>query len=288
MGLSSDVMIGTVLENWRQLASGFLYVGRRSSAVSNQGGGLSPGWGDDPWQIVRLSNCDLPVRPSSFNFKVENGTHVTLSGYAGDMEKFLQDHPDFVRMKLTHPWHHPDYQRFRNRLTRITSSAVAEGAFVSGVTTRFETRLDDDYWHDWLVTPVDFVRAMQTINDRYADDHIDFIEIGFHPVLEKCCEIFRDYTYVSSMFRGEDDIAWILYQRKKLDQRDFLEKLKKTIAAFKPELDFMTPLAYQAWLFRICRAVDTIAGVFSIPRPTGFLPFKTINQLIDRFWRKDG
>ena len=103
----------------------------------------------------RLSDsqiADLPVRPSSFNFKVENGTHVTLSGYAGDMEKFLQDHPDFVKMKLTHPWHHPDYQRFRNRLTRITSSAVAEGAFVSGVTTRFETRLEDDYWHDWLVS----------------------------------------------------------------------------------------------------------------------------------------
>lgn len=28
---------------------------------------------------------DLPVGPSSFNFKVENGRHVTLSGYAGEM-----------------------------------------------------------------------------------------------------------------------------------------------------------------------------------------------------------
>ena len=235
----------------------------------------------------RLSDsqiADLPVRPSSFNFKVENGTHVTLSGYAGDMEKFLQDHPDFVRMKLTHPWHHPDYQRFRNRLTRIPSSAVAEGAFVSGVTTRFETRLDDDYWHDWLVTPVDFVRAMQTINDRYADDHIDFIEIGFHPVLEKCCEIFRDYTYVSSMFRGEDDIAWILYQRKKLDQRDFLEKLKKTIAAFKPELDFMTPLAYQGLgSLEFAELSIRLQAYFPSLAPQDFYRFKTINQLIDRF-----
>jgi acyl transferase domain-containing protein len=36
----------------------------------------------------RLSDsqiADLPVRPSSLNFKVENGKHVTLSGYAGEV-----------------------------------------------------------------------------------------------------------------------------------------------------------------------------------------------------------
>lgn len=235
----------------------------------------------------RLSDsqiADLPVRLSSFNFNVENGKHVTLSGYAGDMEKFLQEHPDFVRMKLTHPWHHPDYQRFRNQLTRITSGTAAEGTFVSGVTSRSETRLEDDYWHDWLVKPIDFIQAMQTIKDRYTDCHIDFIEIGFHPVLEKCCEIFRDYTYVSSMFRGEDDTAWILYQRKKLDQGVFLERLKKTIAAFKPGLDFVTSLAYQGLgSLEFAELSVLLQTYFPSLAPQDFYRFKTINQLIDRF-----
>ena len=172
----------------------------------------------------RLSDAqiaNLSVNLSSSNFTIENGRHVTLTGYAGEMDEFLREHPDFVKMKLPHPWHHPDYRQFSDQLAVIPSAAAAEGAFVSGVTARFETRLEDGYWRKWLVNPIDFIQSMQTIKDRYGDHHIDFIEIGFHPVLEKCCEIFRDYTYVSSMFRGEDDINWIIYQRKKLDQRGF-------------------------------------------------------------------
>ena len=123
-------------------------------------------------------------------------------------------------MKLPHPWHHPDYRRFSDQLA-YASDRVDDGTFVSGVTTGFETRLDDRHWHEWLVNPIDFIQSMRTIKERYDDHDLEIIEIGFHPVLKKCCEIFRDYTYVSSMFRGEDDISWILFQRKKLDQTLF-------------------------------------------------------------------
>jgi len=235
----------------------------------------------------RLSDAeiaDLSVSPSSFNFNVENGKHVTLSGYAGDMEEFLQEHPDFVRMKLPHPWHHPDYRRFSDQLAGITSGAVPENTFVSGVTTRFETRLKDDYWHDWLVKPIDFIQSMRTIEERYKDCHIDFIEIGFHPVLEKCCQIFPNYTYVSSMFRGEDDTGWILFQRKKLDQGVFLEGLKKAVAVFKPELDFFTPLAYQGLgSLEFAELSVLLQPHFPSLAPQDFYRYKTINQLIAQF-----
>jgi acyl transferase domain-containing protein/acyl carrier protein len=226
----------------------------------------------------------LPVNLSSFNFAVENGKHVTLTGYAGEMDQFLQEHPDFVRMKLTHPWHHPDYRQFSDQLTRIKSGAVAEAIFVSGVTTRFETCLEEDYWHAWLVKPVDFIQSMQTIKDRYDDHHVDFIEIGFHPVLEKCCGIFRDYTYVSSMFRGEDDINWILYQRKKLDPGVFLAKLKETVDAFKPQLDFDTALAYQGLgSLEFAELSVRLEPYFPSLAPQDFYRYKTINQLISQF-----
>jgi len=43
---------------------------------------------------------NLSVNLSSFNFNGKNGKHVTLSGCAGELDEFLQEHPDFVRMKL--------------------------------------------------------------------------------------------------------------------------------------------------------------------------------------------
>lgn len=227
---------------------------------------------------------DLPVNPSSFNFNVENGKHVTLSGYAGELEEFLRKHPDFVKMKLPHPWHHPDYRRFADRLPRFPSAAVAEPAFLSGVTGRFETRLADDYWHAWLVKPIDFIGAMQALKDHHPDAPIDFIEIGFHPVLEKCCQIFVDHTYVSSMFRGEDGAAWILFQRKKLDQDVFLESLRKALAAFKPELDFTAPLAYQGLgSLEFAELSVLLQPYFPSLAPQDFYRYKTIDQLIAQF-----
>ena len=125
---------------------------------------------------------------------------------------------------------------------------------------------------------------MQTIKDRYGDHHIDFIEIGFHPVLEKCCEIFRDYTYVSSMFRGEDDVNWIVYQRKKLDQGVFLDELKRAIDAFKPGLDYETSLAYQGLgSLEFAEMSVRLQPFFPELAPQDFYRYKTINQLIERF-----
>jgi acyl transferase domain-containing protein/acyl carrier protein len=235
----------------------------------------------------RLSDAqiaDLPVHISSFNFEVENDTHVTLTGYAGEMDEFLRKHPDFVRMKLVHPWHHPDYRRFSDQLSCVKADAVAEGSFVSGVTTRFETRLDDEYWRDWLVKPIDFIQSMETIKNRFKDCHIDFIEIGFHPILEKCCGIFKDYTYVSSMFRGEDDIGWILNQRKKLEPGAFRERLQKTIAAFRPKLDFSASLAYQGLgSLEFAELAVLLQPFFPTLAPQDFYRYKTINQLIHGF-----
>jgi acyl transferase domain-containing protein/acyl carrier protein len=200
------------------------------------------------------------------------------------MDEFLRGHPDFVKMKLPHPWHHPDYRRFSDQLPIIPSAAAAEGAFVSGVTTRFETRLEDAHWRKWLVSPIDFIQSMQTIKDRYGDHHLDFIEIGFHPVLGKCCEIFRDHAYASSMFRGEDDINWIIHQRKKLDQGVFLDELKTAIDAFKPGLDFGASLAYQGLgSLEFAEMSVRLQPFFPELAPQDFYRYKTINQLIERF-----
>ena len=251
---------------------------RIGEAASHLDGVMAHG----PLTDTQIKN--LSANLSSFNFNVKNGKHVTLSGYAGDMNEFLQEHPDFVKMKLTHPWHHPDYRRFSDQLPCIKSDAVAEGTFVSGVTTRFETRLGDGYWHEWLVSPIDFIQSMQSIKDRYDDFHLDFIEIGFHPALQKCCEIFRDYSYGSSMFRGEDDIKWILYQRKQFDQGVFLEKLRKTIDAFKPGLVFTTALAYQGLgSLDFAELSVLLLPFFPSLAPQDFYRYKTIDQLIDRF-----
>ncbi|MGW8186179.1 MAG: beta-ketoacyl synthase N-terminal-like domain-containing protein [Desulfobacterales bacterium] len=260
------------LEDVLQLVSGI------GEAASHLEGVMAHGKLSDA-QIPRL-----PVTISSFNFSLENGKHVTLSGYNDEMEEFLRETPGFVRMKLPHPWHHPDYRRFFDRLAPVRSSAVAGGTFVSGVTTRFETRLDDDYWQQWMVSPIDFIQSMQSIKDRYDEFHLDFIEIGFHPVLQKCCEIFRDYSYGSSMFRGEDDINWILYQRKQFDRNVLIEKLRKTIDTFKPGLDFTTALAYQGLgSLEFAELSILLLPFFPSLAPQDFYRYKTIDQLIDRF-----
>ncbi|MCB2146352.1 MAG: acyltransferase domain-containing protein [Deltaproteobacteria bacterium] len=235
----------------------------------------------------RLSDSEigqLPVNLSSLNFEDEAGKHVTVSAFAGEMEAFLENYPDFIIMKLPHPWHHPDYGRFSEQLAYAKSGRVDDGTFVSGVTTGFETRLDDRHWHQWLVKPIDFIRSMRTIEERYRDHHLDIIEIGFHPVLENCCKPFRNYTYVSSMFRGEDDIEWIMYQRSKLEQGVFLKKLKQSIDPFRPRLNFGMSLAYQGFdSLAFAELSDLLRPFFPSLAPQDFYRYKTINQLIGQF-----
>jgi hypothetical protein len=100
-------------------------------------------------------------------FTIDDTKHVTLSGYADEMDAFLQAHPDFVKMRLPHPWHHPDYGRFADQLEAVSSAQIEEHRFVSGVTAGFETTLQNDHWQRWLVNPIDFIASVQALHERY-------------------------------------------------------------------------------------------------------------------------
>ena len=226
----------------------------------------------------------LPVTLSSFNFIDNSKKHVTLTGYTDEMTAFLAANPNFVKLKLPHPWHHPDYKKFFHKLKNPISNKIDDFKFVSGVTANFENQLEDEHWKNWITRPIDFIGSMQTIKKKYDADHLEIIEIGFHPVLGKCCGIFSDYTYVSSMFRGEDEIKWILYQRKKLDQTVLLNKLRQSINDFRPQLDFGISLAYQGFdSLAFVELSSILQKYFPTLSPQDFYRYKTINQLIDQF-----
>ena len=230
-------------------------------------------------QIEKLS-----VNLSSRNFRLGDHSHVTLSGYTDELNQFGHKNPEFVTMRLPHPWHHPDYQKFSEELTPVQSNKRGKVQFVSGVTTRFENQLDDDHWQNWLVRPVDFISSMEAIKNNYPDDQLEIIEIGFHPVLDKCCEIFDNYRYVSSMFRGEDEIEWILHQRRMLDQSPFQDQLKHSVEEFRSELDFDASLAYQGFTsLNFAEFSDILQVYFPSLAPQDFYRYKTINQLINHF-----
>jgi len=226
----------------------------------------------------------LPVNLSSLNFVYDTRKHVTLSGYTDEMMDFMSQNPDFIKMRLPHPWHHPDYTKFTDKIKLIKSNKISDVKFVSGVTTNFENQLADDHWHYWLTHRIDFISAMQSIKKKYNRHQLEIIEIGFHPVLDKCCEIFQDYKHVSSMFRGEDEIKWILHQRKMLDPNLFLKNLESAIEDFKPQIDFNASLAYQGFTSLTFAEFSVfLQKYFPSLAPQDFYRFKTINQLIDHF-----
>ena len=226
----------------------------------------------------------LPVNLSSLNFKKGARKHVTLSGYSDEMREFAGGNPGFVTMKLPHPWHHPDYHKFIEKLTPVRSNKITDFRFVSGVTANFLNRLDADHWKKWLISSIDFISSMQAIKNKYHHDQLEIIEIGFHPVLDKCCDVFDNYQYVSSMFRGEDEIQWILHQRKRLDQKRFLDKLKLSIDEFQPHLDFETSLAYQGFTSLTFTELSEFLQIyFPSLAPQDFFRFKTLNQLIEQY-----
>lgn len=235
-------------------------------------------------QLTDAQIADLPVNLSSYNFTIDGARHVTLSGYADEMDAFLKAHPDFVKMRLPHPWHHPDYGRFADQMKGVSSAKIEENRFVSGVTAEFETTLKHDHWHQWLVNPIDFIKSVQALRARYQEHDLNIIEIGFHPILEQCFKHFPNQTYVSSMFRGEDDVSWILFQRKKLDQAVWIEKMRAVIQAFKPQLDFGIPLAYQGLgSLEFTQLSVELQPFFPAIAPQDFYRYKTINQLIEAF-----
>ena len=100
---------------------------------------------------------ELTVNLSSLNFKQGNQKHVTLSGYADEMVQFVKRYPDFVTMKLPHPWHHPDYHKFSDQLSPVRSKKINDIEFVSGVTAEFENQLNPDHWKRWLTSSIDFI-----------------------------------------------------------------------------------------------------------------------------------
>ena len=227
---------------------------------------------------------ELSVNLSSLNFRKGTHNHVTLSGYADEATEFVEKNPGFVTMRLPHPWHHPDYRKFSDKLPHIRSEKIEDFRFVSGVTANFENQLNADHWQKWLVSPIDFVSSMQAIKNRFNDDELEIIEIGFHPVLDKCCDIFDTYKYVSSMFRGEDEIEWILHQRKLLDQDLFLDQLKRSIEEFRPGVDFKASLAYQGFTsLAFAEFSEVLQIYFPNLAPQDFYRYKTINQLIENF-----
>jgi 3-oxoacyl-(acyl-carrier-protein) synthase/acyl carrier protein len=86
------------------------------------------------------------------------------------------------------------------------------------------------------------------------------------------------------MFRGEDDIQYILYQRRKLDQTPFLAELKGAIDAFQPGLDYGLALAYQGFnSLKFTEFALALQPLFPTLAPQDFYRYKTISQLIDRF-----
>ncbi len=226
----------------------------------------------------------LPVNLSSLNFADNGKIHVTLSDYEDNIADFMGKNAGFVRMQLPHPWHHPDYEPFVDRIPELPSRKIDGFKFVSGVTGAFENQLDVGYWRRWQVHSVDFIGAVQTIRDRFDGDALEIVEIGFHPVLAKCCEVFSDHTYASSMFRGEDGIKWILFQRKRLDQQAFLAKLNEALKGYNARLDQETPLAYQGLTsLNFMELSAVLQPFFPSLAPQDFYRYKSIKQLIDQF-----
>ena len=226
----------------------------------------------------------LDVSLSSVNFTRDSKKHVTVSCLSSELESFLKAHPDFLKMKPGHPWHHPSYRQFADQLAEKSVQRRGEILFVSGVTAEFEDKLAGNHWHQWLSGTIDFISSIAAIKQRCADDELEIIEIGFHPVLQNCCEPFDSYRYASSMYRGEDEIQWILHQRKKLDQTPFISNITGVLQQFRPGLDFSTALAYQGFTsLTFVECARLLQPFFPNLLPQDFYRYKTIQQLIDQF-----
>ncbi|MBU1171671.1 MAG: hypothetical protein KKD44_19125 [Proteobacteria bacterium] len=278
MGHSTGELAASYQAGFYTLEEVLLLAAKIGDAASNLTGCMLHGFLGE--QEIR----QLTVNVSSKNFTDQSNTHVTLSGYEDELGAFEQDHKTFIKMKPPHPWHHKDYNKFSGPLNHIHSNKSSEVEFVSGITGGFEQRLSENYWADWLTRPVDFIRSMQSIHERYGEHNLDIIEIGFHPVLDRCCDIFKTFTYVPSMFRGEDEIPWILNQRRKLDPDVFAEALSDAVSIFRPRLDFDESLAYQGLTsIKFVELSGLIQRFFPSLSPQDFYRYKTIRQLIQGF-----
>ena len=226
----------------------------------------------------------LNVNLSALNFTDGDKKHVTLSGYKDEMTAFLKNHPDFTEMRPPHPWHHPDYKQYIGHIEDSAKTSNKDLFFVSGIKADFLDEIPQGYWKTWMTGSVDFITAFRAIKERFSEDELEIIEIGFHPVLKECCNIFGSYYYASSMYRGEDAFSWILYQRKNLDEDLFLNVLKSVINGYRTGLDYDTGLAYQDFTSRnFVEFTAILEPYFPGLAPQDFYRYKTVRQLVDQF-----
>lgn len=285
IGHSTGELAASYQAGFYSLEKVLLLAVRIGKAASNLGGLMAHGL------VTEQVKGQLPVNVSALNFLDKENIHVTVSGPEQVIKDFVDSNPSFTIMKPQQPWHHPDYVSFSETLKHIVPDKDVDIEFVSGITGRFEGRLLEEYWASWLTQPVDFIHAMEAINTRYGDGSIEIIEIGFHPVLDRCCSVFKNYTYVSSMFRGEDDIHWILNQRRNLEPDRFTEALRQAVETFQPTLDFEEPLSYQGLTsFSFMELSGILQIHFPTLSPQDFYRYKTIRHLIEGFGvhRHDG
>jgi 3-oxoacyl-(acyl-carrier-protein) synthase/acyl carrier protein len=91
------------------------------------------------------------------------------------------------------------------------------------------------------------------------------------------------------MYRGEDEVSWILFQRRKLDQECFLAELQEAIDSFRPGLDYDMPLAYQDFSsLMFVEFAALLHPYFPTLAPQDFYRYKSIQQLIDDFGTSTG
>jgi acyl transferase domain-containing protein len=231
---------------------------------------------------------DLPVCLASVNFSYGHGKHVTLSCYEEDEAELLESFPHLIRMKSPHPWHHRDYQAYGRDLAAGLGVRKKQGdiLFSSAVTGSIEETISADHWQRWLTSGIDFLSAASSLGNTIAGENIEIIEIGFHPVLERSCTAFKNPNYVSSMYRGEDAFEWVLFQRSKLDQTNFLARIDELISGYRTGLDYQTALAYQG--FSSLNFVEfslLLEPFFPGLKPQDFYRYKTVEQLLQLFGR---
>lgn len=223
----------------------------------------------------------LEVSLSSINFDLEGKVHVTVSGSGEELNHFHQEHPDFLEMQTPHPWHHRSYKQLSEELHVPVVSDGARLVFSSGVTGQVMSTLGPDHWRKWLAQTIDFRAAVASIGKSFEGDEIEVIEIGFHPVLEQSCQIFPRKTYVSSMYRGEDEIDWILFQRRKLDQTAFEGRVKEVIEEYHSGLYYTQSLAYQGFTsLRFVEFAALLEPLFPGLAPQDFYRYKSVSQLL--------
>jgi acyl transferase domain-containing protein/acyl carrier protein len=229
-----------------------------------------------------LKSLSVPL--GSINFKDDLGTHVTICGVKDELNSFLQEKSEFIKMKVSHPWHHPNYRSHSADLVQKPSKQISKHLFVSGVTTRFEDHLTAEHWVNWLVTPIDLYQSLKTIKQEFPDKEFDIIEIGFHPVLTQSCQVFGKYNYASSMYRGEDDVKWMLSQRKKLSQKPVTDKVEQIINNYNQDLDFSTSLAYQDLTsLNFVELTALLQPFFPNLAPQDFYRFESIEKLLNAY-----